>query len=69
VQIYKAAAAKKERVPGIGDLACWNDSAHRELQVLKGATVLTIQINRDGNATEALTIVGKNAAARLGDTK
>jgi len=65
VQVYKAAAAKKERVPGIGDLACWNDPAHRELQVLKGATVLTIQINRDGNATEALTIVAKNAAARL----
>jgi hypothetical protein len=65
VQVYKAAAAKKEGVPGIGDLACWNDSSHRELQVLKGATVLTIQINRDGNATGALTIVAKNAAARL----
>ena len=67
VQIYKTAAAKKERVPGIGDLACWNDPSHRELQVLKGATVLTIQINRDGNATEALTTVAKNAAARVGN--
>jgi len=65
VQIYRAECMKKERLPGVGDLACWNDAKHRELQVLKGATVLTIEINRNGDATEALTTAAKKALARL----
>jgi len=35
------------------------------LQVLKGTTILTFEINRGGNATEALTTVAKNALGRL----
>ena len=66
LQIYRAECMKKERVPGLGDLACWYNAKHRELQVLTGATLLTIEIDRNGDATEALTTVATKALARLG---
>jgi hypothetical protein len=65
LQIYKDECMKKERLPGLGDLACWHSAAHRELQVLKGMTIMTFEINRNGNATEALTTVAKHALGRL----
>lgn len=65
LQIYKAECMKKERVPGLGDLACWYSAEHKELQVLKGATILTFEIHRSGNATEALTTAAKKALARV----
>ena len=65
VQIYRAECIKKERAPGLGDLACWYDKDHDELQVLKGASVLDIKINRKGDATEALTTLAHKAVARL----
>jgi len=51
--------------PGLGDLACWYDAKHRELQVLEGATVLTMEINRNGDVAEALTTLAKKALPRL----
>lgn len=65
LQIYKSECLKKEQLQGVGDLACWYSKDHRELQVLKGATLITFEINRGGNATEALTTVAKKAVARL----
>jgi len=56
---------KKERLPGLGDIACWYNAEHGELQVLKGATILTVEITRNGDATEALTTVAKKALVRL----
>jgi hypothetical protein len=67
LQIYKAECMKKEQVPGIGDLACWNSKEHRELQVLEGGTLLTFEIHRNGNATEVLKTVAKTALMRLGN--
>jgi hypothetical protein len=64
-QFYQAAIAKKERAPGLGDIASWYNAEHRELQVLKGPTLLIFQIHRSGNATEALTTVAKKALTRL----
>ena len=65
LQVYKTKCMKKELLPGVGDLACWYSAGHSELQILKGATLVIFQINRDGNATAALTTVAKGAAARL----
>jgi len=62
---YRNRCAKKETVPGIGDVACWYDSKHAELQLIKGVTSLAIQVNRRGDATEALKTVAKKAADRL----
>jgi hypothetical protein len=64
-QFYQAAIAKKERAPGLGDIASWYNAEHRELQVLKGSTLLIFEIHRSGNATEALTTAAKKALARL----
>jgi hypothetical protein len=64
-QFYQAAIAKKERAPGLGDIASWYNAEHRELQVLKGSILLIFQIDRSGNATEALTTAAKKALARL----
>ena len=62
---YRKRCAQKETVPGIGDVACWYDSKHGELQLLKGTTSLAIQINRSGDASDALKTVARQAAARL----
>jgi hypothetical protein len=67
LQIYKDECLKKEQVPGLGDVACWYSAEHRELQVLKGATILMFEIDRNGNATEALKTVAKTALTRLGN--
>jgi hypothetical protein len=65
LQIYKSECLKKEQLPGLGDLACWYSKDHKELQVLKGSMILTFEVRRSGNATEALTTVAKKAVARL----
>jgi hypothetical protein len=65
LQIYKSECLKKEQLPGIGDLACWYNANHKELQVLKGSMILIFEIRRSGNATEALTTVAKKALVRL----
>ena len=65
VQIYKSECLKKEQVPGLGDIACWHSKEHSELQVLKGTTIMTIELRRTGSAPEALLTATKKAAARL----
>jgi len=58
--------AQKERVTGVGDVACWYDSTHTELQVLKGSTFVDIQIQASGpDRTEALKTLVQKALARL----
>lgn len=65
LQIYKSECLKKEQVPGLGDTACWESKERRELQVLKGTTILTIELKRSGSFPEALVTLTKKAVARL----
>jgi len=65
LQIYKSECLKKEQQTGLGDLACWYSKDHRELQVMKGTTIMTFEIRRSGNTTEALMTVAKKALTRL----
>jgi hypothetical protein len=62
---YRSRCAKKETVPGISDVACWYDSKHTELQLIKGVTSLALQLSRRGDPAEALKTVAKAAASRL----
>jgi hypothetical protein len=62
---FKNRCAQKETVPGVGDVACWYNANHQELQLLKGTTSLSIQISRRGDAAEALKTVARAAASRL----
>ena len=64
-QTYQKGCATKEQLPGLGEVACWNNSDHRELQVLNGTNFLIIRLKGGGNATEALATVAKKALARL----
>lgn len=63
LEVYRGLCRKKEQAPGLGDLACWYNASHNELQVLKGSTLLTIELR--GRSSDALTTVAKQALARL----
>ena len=57
----------KERLSDLGDVAYWYDSDHTELQVLKGAAFLDLNIAGDDNVdtTEALKTLAEAALDRL----
>ena len=62
--IYVGLCKKKEQAAGLGDVACWYDERHQELQVLKGPTLIILQLNRR-DASAALTTAAKQALTRL----
>jgi len=55
----------KEAVPGLGEVACWYDSNHTELQVLQGTTYLDLRADTGGDATQALQTLAQSALGRL----
>lgn len=61
--MYKAMCLKKTRdgLTGLGDVACWYNEKHGELQVLKGLTMFSVQLRRSGDPTEAI----KGAAGKV----
>jgi hypothetical protein len=62
--VYVGLCKKKEQAAGLGDVACWYNERHKELQVLKGTALMIFQLDRrDGSA--ALTTVAKQALGRL----
>jgi hypothetical protein len=63
LEVYRGLCKKKEQAPGLGDLACWYNASHNELQVLKGSTLLIFELR--GRSPDALTTVAKQALARL----
>ena len=65
LDIYRGLCRKKEQAPGLGDMACWYNERHRELQVLRGTSLLIFELDRSGSATEPLLAVAKQAVARV----
>jgi hypothetical protein len=63
LEIYRGLCKQKEQAADLGDLACWYNKNHNELQVLKGSTLLIFELR--GRSPEALTTVAKQALARL----
>jgi hypothetical protein len=63
LEVYRGLCKKKEQAAGLGDLACWYNASHNELQVLKGSTLLIFELR--GRSPDALTTVAKQALARL----
>jgi hypothetical protein len=65
--MYKAMCAQKGRegLAGLGDMACWYDEKHKELQAIKGVMFISIEMTRSGNPTEAIKAVMKKALDRL----
>ena len=62
--VYVGLCKKKEQAAGLGDVACWYNERHRELQVLKGTALMIFELHRS-NASAALTTAAKQALARL----
>jgi hypothetical protein len=63
LEVYRGLCKKKEQVAGLGDMACWYNASHNELQVLKGSALVIVQLR--GRSPDALTTVAKQALAKL----
>ena len=65
--MYKAMCAKKNRdgLTGLGDVACWYNDKHGELQVLKGLTMFSIEMQKGGDPTEAIKGVARKVYDRV----
>jgi len=66
-QMGQMVCAKKTKdgLAGLGDTACWYSEKHEELQVFKGASFFSVEMNRKGEPTEAIKSVAKTAVTRL----
>ena len=64
---YKAKCAQKNKdgLAGLGDVTCWYNDKHEELQVLKGLTFFSIQMSRGGDPTEAIKGVARKVYERM----
>jgi hypothetical protein len=65
--MYKAMCAQKTKdgLTGLGDVACWYNEKHEELQVLKGGTFFSVELRTSGNPTEAITGVARKVNAQV----
>ena len=65
--IYRAMCAQKakEGLTGLGDMSCWYNNDHAELQVIKGTTFFSIDLDGIKNPTEPIKAAAKSVAARL----
>lgn len=59
------ACVNKEMIDGLGDVACWYDSQHVEIQLATGATFLDIFATVEGDASGALLDMAEKAVGRL----
>ena len=59
--MYKALCGQKTKdgLTGLGDVACWYNEKHEELQVLKGGTFFSVELRKSGNPTDAIKGVAK----------
>jgi hypothetical protein len=64
--MYKALCAQKgkEGLTGLGDVTCWYNDKHEELQVLKGGTFFSIELRKSGDPTEAIKGVARKVFDR-----
>lgn len=65
--VYRGLCAQKgkEGLTALGDVACWYDEKHQELQVLKGTQFFSIKLRRSGDPTEAIKRAAKRVFDRL----
>jgi hypothetical protein len=65
--MYRAMCAQKgkEGLAALGDVACWYNERHEELHVMRGTTLISIEMRRSGDPTEAIKGVMKKALDRL----
>jgi hypothetical protein len=66
-QMYAALCAEKGKqgLTGLGDVTCWYNEQHEELQVLKGTQFFSVELRRNGDPTEAIKRVAKRVYDKL----
>jgi hypothetical protein len=65
LEVYRARCRQKEAATGLGDVACWYNGLHNELQVLKGTTLVVFKLDRQGSTSEPLMAVARHGLERL----
>ena len=65
--VYKGKCAQKSKdgLTGLGDVTCWYNDKHGELQVLKGTTFFSIELRKSGDPTEAIKAVARKVYERM----
>jgi hypothetical protein len=65
--MYKAMCAQKDKqgLAGLGDVTCWSNDKHGELQVLKGLKFFSIELRKNGDPTEAIKAVARKVYDRM----
>ena len=65
--VYKSLCQQKGKdgLSDLGDVACWYNDKHEELQVLKGLTFFSIVLKRSGNPTEPIKAAAKRVFNQL----
>lgn len=65
--IYRAMCAEKgkEGLEGLGDISCWYNDDHEELQVMKGNTQFSIELRGIKNPTVPIKAAAKSVFAKL----
>ena len=65
--IYKRLCAQKskEGLSGLGDVACWYNDKHEELQVLKGNAFFSIELRGKNQPTEPIKEVARKVFNQL----
>jgi len=67
VAIFRGTCAKagKEGLAGLGDVACWYNDKHEELNVFKANAFISVTLHGKSNPTEAIKAVAKKAVDQL----
>jgi hypothetical protein len=65
--MYQGICAQQghDGLAGLGELACWYSPKHEELQVLKGNKLITVELRKSGDPTEAIKGIAKKAVELL----
>jgi hypothetical protein len=65
--VYKSMCAQKGKqgLTGLGDVTCWYNDKHAELQVAKGTTFFSIELRRNGDPTEPIKAAAKKVYDRV----
>ena len=65
--IYKSMCGKKSRdgLSALGDMSCWYNDNHEELQVIKGVTFFSIELRGVGKPTEPIKAAARHVLNRL----
>ena len=64
--IDQIVCASKEKIAGLGDVACWYSTTHDELQVAKGGAFVDLTISNGGKAADQpLMSLAQSALGRL----